>query len=56
MKTMRKRVRGSVSTYLYGRRDVRCQTCGSAVRPSRAVWRGARPYCSARHEYADLAN
>ena len=55
MRILPARIRNGVNTFLYGRAVVRCETCGTAVRPSRAVWRGARPYCSVAHEHADFA-
>ncbi len=46
--------RDAFDTFLYGRSSVTCENCGATVRSSRAVWRGAKPYCSAAHEHADF--
>lgn len=54
MNNVLKRVRDGVNTFVYGRPLVCCETCGTTLRPSRAVWRGQRSYCSAAHEHADL--
>lgn len=48
------RVRDGVNTFVFGSALVCCETCGETLRPSRAVWRGQRSYCSAAHEHADL--
>ena len=48
------RVRDGVNTIVFGSTVVCCETCGTSLRPSRAVWRGQRSYCSAAHEAADL--
>ncbi|WP_314457147.1 hypothetical protein [uncultured Microbacterium sp.] len=54
MKNVLMRVRDAVTTSVFGSPVVCCETCGETLRPSRAVWRGQRSYCSAAHEYADL--
>lgn len=54
MHILLRRVRDGVNTIVYGRSTVTCETCGTGLRPSRAVWRGARPYCSAQHEHDDF--
>lgn len=54
MNNVLKRMRDGVNTVVFGSTVVCCETCGSTLRPSRAVWRGQRSYCSAAHEHADL--
>jgi hypothetical protein len=48
------RMRDAVNRFVFGSPVVCCETCGETLRPSRAVWRGQRAYCSAAHEHADL--
>lgn len=54
MNTLVTRMQDRAETLLYGRSNMCCETCGVTVRPSRAVWRGSRAFCSASHEHADL--
>ncbi|MFL2000121.1 hypothetical protein [Microbacterium sp. A1-JK] len=46
-------LRDAINRMLYGQTTVTCEECGTPLRPHRAVWRGAHPYCSAEHEAAD---
>jgi formamidopyrimidine-DNA glycosylase len=46
-------LRDTVDLFVYGRTAVDCEECGTSLRPNRAIWRGAHPYCSVEHEAAD---
>jgi hypothetical protein len=46
-------LRDIFTRFVYGRSAVSCEECELSLSPSKAIWRGAHPYCSIGHEAAD---